>query len=61
MYGGMVGADIADRKPSLSWLWPINKFTTGSMGSFGFGWEGGSAKVVETLAAARARWLTISN
>jgi hypothetical protein len=57
MQFGMVGCDLFNKGSSLAWMHPINKRMTGSHGSFGFGWEGGSSKVCEILAAARLRWL----
>ncbi|HEX3674465.1 MAG TPA: hypothetical protein VHU87_09355 [Rhizomicrobium sp.] len=53
---GAVACDFFDENPRMRRLRAFNKKAAGSQGSFGFGWEGGAANVVETLRTARHRW-----
>lgn len=57
-FGLLVGCDLSSRNPITGWLRPINKGVSGSHGVLGFGWELGSAKLIELLNTARARWLS---
>lgn len=53
---GAVGCDLYDENAPKRALRKFNKWSGGSHGALGFGWEGGSEKVVALLQAAERRW-----